>query len=73
MTVCGIMTVLPIAATEDFYRQTNELFLSAQKSFPELPLKWLSMGMSNDYEIALRNGANMIRLGTAIFGERHYL
>ena len=33
-------------------------------------VEYLSMGMSNDYELALAHGSNMIRLGTSIFGER---
>ena len=35
-------------------------------------LKYLSMGMSHDYEIAIKNGSNMIRLGSSLFGERNY-
>ncbi len=38
-----------------------------------LDLKTLSMGMSGDYKIAIKNGSNMIRVGSAIFGERNYL
>ena len=37
-----------------------------------LPFKYLSMGMSNDYLIAIKNGSNMIRLGSEIFGKRNY-
>ena len=36
-------------------------------------LSTLSMGMSGDYKIALTNGSNMIRVGSAIFGERNYI
>ena len=35
-------------------------------------MKYLSMGMSNSYQIAIEEGANMVRLGTKIFGERDY-
>ena len=35
-------------------------------------MKYLSMGMTNDFEIAIREGANIIRIGTAIFGTRNY-
>ena len=38
-----------------------------------LPFEFLSMGMSNDYNIAIKNGSNMIRLGSCIFGKRNYL
>jgi uncharacterized pyridoxal phosphate-containing UPF0001 family protein len=34
-------------------------------------MKWLSMGMTNDFEIAIEEGANLVRIGSAIFGERH--
>ena len=37
-----------------------------------LELEILSMGMSNSYKIAIEEGANMVRIGTAIFGERDY-
>lgn len=38
----------------------------------QLNIKYLSMGMTNDYEIAIEEGANMVRIGTGIFGERKY-
>ena len=38
-----------------------------------LPFEYLSMGMSNDYMLAIKNGSNMIRLGSSIFGKRIYL
>ena len=41
------------------------------KSLPLKPLKELSMGMSNDYEIAIEEGATQIRLGTVLFGPRN--
>lgn len=40
------------------------------KEFPELTI--LSMGMSGDYQIAIKNGSNMVRIGSSIFGERNY-
>jgi uncharacterized pyridoxal phosphate-containing UPF0001 family protein len=40
--------------------------------YDELPLDTLSMGMSADYRIAIEEGSNMVRLGTAIFGARQY-
>jgi uncharacterized pyridoxal phosphate-containing UPF0001 family protein len=36
-------------------------------------MEYLSMGMSNDYELAIEEGANVVRIGTALFGERQYL
>jgi hypothetical protein len=42
-------------------------------SIDKLDMMWLSMGMTNDFEIAIEEGANLIRIGSAIFGERQYL
>ena len=42
------------------------------KNFDNVNMSILSMGMTNDYEIAVEEGATMIRVGTAIFGERNY-
>ncbi|OQX82881.1 MAG: YggS family pyridoxal phosphate enzyme, partial [Candidatus Omnitrophica bacterium 4484_49] len=43
-----------------------------EANIPNVELKYLSMGMSNSYKVAIEEGANMIRLGTIIFGERAY-
>jgi pyridoxal phosphate enzyme (YggS family) len=56
----------------DEFKSLNTLFIKLNSSLM-LDLKTLSMGMSGDYEIAIRNGSNMIRVGSAIFGERNYL
>ena len=39
-------------------------------AFPQADVGWLSMGMTNDYEIAIEEGATHVRIGTALFGER---
>lgn len=54
-----------------YFRQLKELFYKIR---PEIPEGWdyLSMGMSHDWQIALEEGSNMLRIGSAIFGERHY-
>ncbi len=72
--VKGLMAMLPKSDDE------NKLVTLCQKMraiYDELKLlgydmTYLSMGMSNDYELAIRNGSNMIRLGCTIFGERSY-
>ena len=43
-----------------------------KKDFPNLDLCELSMGMSNDFEIAIEEGSTIVRVGTEIFGERDY-
>jgi pyridoxal phosphate enzyme (YggS family) len=52
------------------FRQLRELLEEAQRSFPELPLDQLSMGMSGDFEVAVEEGATWVRVGTGIFGPR---
>ncbi|MDR2091076.1 MAG: YggS family pyridoxal phosphate-dependent enzyme [Clostridiales bacterium] len=76
IAVSGIMSVLPrgnLSETEGYYAELRELFERAKKiKRKNFDCKYLSAGMSNDYETAIKYGANMIRLGTAIFGERVY-
>ncbi|MBR2860807.1 MAG: YggS family pyridoxal phosphate-dependent enzyme [Clostridia bacterium] len=71
----GLMTVAPSLATEDelnvYFAQMQELLQKGKNVFGE-NFNQLSMGMSRDYEIAIKHGATMIRLGTALFGERNY-
>lgn len=69
----GLMTILPLGLSEqeclDTFEKTEELAKTiTEKS--SLNLKELSMGMSNDYLLAVKKGATMIRLGRIIFGER---
>ena len=40
-------------------------------AYPDLPIDTLSMGMSHDYDVAIEEGATMVRVGTAIFGPRN--
>ncbi len=75
--VKGLMTVAPFV---DNPRKNSEIFKKmhklsvdiASKNIDNITMSILSMGMTNDYEVALEEGANMIRVGTAIFGERNY-
>ena len=73
----GLMTMGPrVGNPEDvrvYFRKTKEFFNRLREaSIPNVELKYLSMGMSNSYKVAIEEGANMIRLGTVIFGERAY-
>ncbi len=70
----GLMTILPLGLSEneclETFEKTKELAVKiTEKS--SLQLKELSMGMSNDYLLAVEKGSTMIRLGTIIFGERN--
>ncbi len=66
LRVIGIMSVLPDIEPE----QTRPYFRQLKAVRQKLGLKYLSAGMSNDYIIAIEESANMVRLGTAIFGPR---
>ena len=62
----GLMTIAPFVEPEEtrpYFKKLRELSLKCN-------LKELSMGMSNDFEVAIEEGATMVRIGTAIFGER---
>ena len=74
INVCGLMAMLP--HSEDL-GLLEKLCKNLRKIYDELinlglPLTTLSLGMSNDYKIAIKNGSNMIRLGSIIFGKRNY-
>ena len=71
----GLMTMgPPVSRPEDSrrcFRETKCLFESLkQLNLPRVEMKYLSMGMTDSYRIALEEGANIIRLGNKIFGER---
>ena len=71
--VVGAMTMAPFAADEATLRRC---FTGARRAREALraaghPAEELSMGMSGDYEIAVEEGATMVRVGTVLFGERH--
>lgn len=73
---CGFMTMAPFTEDEALIHKSFESLRLAseklQKDFPEFNLKELSMGMSNDYKIAIQEGSTQVRVGTAIFGKRNY-
>jgi uncharacterized pyridoxal phosphate-containing UPF0001 family protein len=55
------------------FRKLREKFdLLARADIPNVEMKFLSMGMTNDYKLAVEEGSNMIRVGTGIFGKRNY-
>ena len=71
----GLMTMGPFFEEPEkirpYFRLTKELFDNFKKlSFPNVEMKYLSMGMSDTWEIAIEEGANIIRIGTLIFGPR---
>ncbi len=70
----GFMTMAPFTTDEKAvrasFRKLCEVQKHAQQRFPNLSLTELSMGMSNDFEIAVEEGSTLVRVGTAIFGRR---
>lgn len=73
LLLSGIMTIGPLTDDEGMIKksflQTKEIFDKLKTEIGE-SFKWLSMGMSADFELALDYGANVLRIGTAIFGPR---
>ncbi|MFC2130248.1 YggS family pyridoxal phosphate-dependent enzyme [Bacteroidota bacterium] len=76
LCILGLMTIGSFSEDEDIYRKEFRLLRSVrdelQSKFPEVNLKHLSMGMTHDYEAAIEEGATIVRVGTAIFGQRFY-
>jgi hypothetical protein len=75
LAIQGLMTIGPLFGdpeeTRPFYQTTRHAFerLTAA-NLPNIEMRYLSMGMSNSYRIAIEEGANMVRLGTILFGPR---
>ena len=74
--VLGLMTIPPADADRDtnmrYFEEVRALYVDIDRKLFHNELKYLSMGMSGDFADAIRCGANMVRVGTAIFGARHY-
>ncbi len=73
----GLMCVAPFVEKPEqnrkYFRKMRNLFVDIQgKNKDNINMKYLSMGMTNDYNIAIEEGANIVRIGTGIFGERNY-
>jgi pyridoxal phosphate enzyme (YggS family) len=65
--VRGLMTIAPLVANNE---ETRPYFRSLRQLAKKCYLKQLSMGMSNDFEVAIQEGATMVRIGTELFGKR---
>ena len=74
--VRGLMTIPPADSDREtnmrYFQEIGALFVDINEKMFHNELKCLSMGMSGDFEDAIRSGATMVRVGTAIFGARHY-
>jgi len=77
LRLMGLMTMGPLAGNPEdarpYFVATRKIFEEIKSlGIPGIEMKYLSMGMTNSYKIALEEGANIVRIGTKIFGERHY-
>lgn len=73
----GLMSVLPNVekdALDAFYLQLSKLYDTLKQTrLDNADIRYLSAGMSNDYDVAVKYGANIVRLGRALFGEREVI
>jgi pyridoxal phosphate enzyme (YggS family) len=74
----GLMTIVPIADDPNdvrrYFSEMKSLYdrIGKEEACEKLGFEWLSMGMTHDFEVAIEEGANMVRVGTGIFGPRTY-
>lgn len=76
--VKGLMTVAPYSENAEnvrwVFKALNKLFIDiSRENIDNISMDYLSMGMSNDFEVAIEEGSNMVRIGSAIFGQRNYV
>ncbi len=74
--IMGLMTMGPFSGDPEdsrlYFQKTRKIFEEIKKmDHPGVEMRYLSMGMSNSYKVALEEGANLVRIGTKIFGERY--
>jgi pyridoxal phosphate enzyme (YggS family) len=76
INIKGFMLIAPYSDnpsdSRPYFKQAYNLFKYIQKNFADDNFNILSMGMSNDYKIAIEEGSTMVRIGSAILGERNY-
>jgi len=73
--VMGLMMIAPYAVDREsvrpYFSIMKQLFDEVRQcNYPHTDIQYLSMGMSNDFETAIEEGSNMVRIGTALFGKR---
>lgn len=75
--ICGLMTIPPICEKKpqirEYFARMYKLFIDIRdKKIDNSSMQYLSMGMSGDFEEAIQEGANMVRIGSSLFGPRNY-
>ena len=74
VVVNGLMAIPPIGANEAIYEKMYSLYLDIMsKKVDNINMKVLSIGMSGDYETAIKYGSNLVRIGSKLFGARKYM
>lgn len=78
LEIKGLMTIAPYVENpennREIFRQLKKLSVDIEdKNINNITMSVLSMGMTGDYEVAVQEGATMVRVGTGIFGEKNYL
>ena len=74
--VRGLMTIPPADASREenmvYFQKVHALYVDINEKMYDNKWEYISMGMSGDFENAIREGATLVRIGTAIYGERDY-
>jgi len=75
--LCGLMTIAPFYEQAEMarpiFQEMYQLFMELKAAnLKNTNIQWLSMGMTNDYIVAVEEGSNLVRIGTGIFGQRDY-
>jgi len=75
LKVMGLMTMGPYSADPEdsrpFFVETRRIFdVIKELDIPDVEMRYLSMGMTDSYRVAIEEGANIVRIGTGLFGER---
>ena len=78
LRVKGLMTIPPVCESTkkqiEYFTKMHKLFIDIRdKNMDNVNILYLSMGMSDDFELAVKCGANIVRIGTALFGKRNYM
>lgn len=76
--VMGLMSIPPVMVDEEsqrkIFKKIYKIYVDiSQKNIHNISMTYLSLGMSDDYAIAIEEGANLVRVGTALFGKRNYV
>ena len=67
----GLMTIPPQVDTEKFFEKMQSIYIDIKgENIDNIDMQWLSMGMSGDFPLAIQYGANIVRIGTRLFGVR---